>query len=117
MEIRGKKLHHVGSLFFNLDTLHKIEESMLKVNIMVIITNSSIIMVIITTSIYLLDDNHIQVSKDKDKKLLNYEKIRTVRKNILDFPFAFIKALMDVCTRWERERLEQQCCIARRTMD
>ena len=100
MEIRGKKLHHVGSLFFNLDTLHKIEESMLKVNIMVIITtssismvimtsssiimvaitNSSIIMVIITTNIYLLDDNHIQVSKDKDKKLLNYEKIRTVRK-------------------------------------
>ena len=59
VEIRGKKLHHVGSLFFNLDTLHKIEESMLKVNIMVIITNSSIIMVIITTSIYLLDDNHI----------------------------------------------------------
>ena len=80
MEIRGKKLHHVGSLFFNLDTLHKIEESMLKVNIMVIITNSSIIMVIITTSISLLHDNHVQVSKDKDKKLLNYEKIRTVRK-------------------------------------
>ena len=33
VEIRGKKLHHVGSLFFNLDTLHKIEESMLKVQL------------------------------------------------------------------------------------
>ena len=58
-----------------------------------IITPSSIIMVIITTTIYLLDDNRLQVSKDKDKKLLNYEKIRTVRKSFLDFPFAFISLI------------------------
>ena len=50
VELRGSKLHHVGSLFFNQETLHRIEESMLR------------------------------VSKDKDKKLVNYEKIRTVGK-------------------------------------
>ena len=48
--VGGRKTASVGSLYFHLETLHRVEESMLR------------------------------VSKDKDKKLLGYEKLRTVGK-------------------------------------